>query len=407
MTGSLPLRGLLHHVRDGGGIRVEARADVLQIDDDRVEPLQHVGRRALGRAVQRVDRQAGLLVARRGTASSSCAADAVLGAEQRDELHAGRAGERVDRRLAAARAPGLVRQQPDALALERREALGLRARRCRRASARADGAAGRSAAAVGRGLNAPRDGRGPARDVRGRRAAPRPRWSRRARAAASRRPCRRDARGSTGRSRSSSTRDRATADVPVNPVWPYDPIGNSSPRFAENDESMSQPRPRTSAMPAGVAGDVISATVAGDRMRTRAERARRRAACGSSATDPPPSENSPACPATPPIRRAVGSWTTPRRNGASGWLHGHASGRQRWVGAMRALSDAGGRNIVSAIPSGSKTWLRRVPIDPLAAHALDDAAEQEEVDVAVEEARAGRRDRHLLDRAPDRFVRAA
>ena len=141
--------------------------------------------------------------------------------------------------------------------------------------------------------------------------------------------------------------------MPVKPVWPNDPIGNSSPRFDEYAESMSQPRPRTSRIPAGVDGDVIRATVAGDRIRAAPSR-------------PPPSSirqkrdrsaavlKRPACPATPPIRRAVGSCTMPRRNGASGPLHGHASGRHRSVGAMRGASDAGGRNIVSFIPSGSK-----------------------------------------------------
>ena len=116
---------------------------------------------------------------------------------------------------------------------------------------------------------------------------------------------------------------------------------------------MSQPRPRTSAMPAGVDGDVIRATLAADRTRTAPSR-------------PPPSSmrqkrdksaavlNSPACPATPPIRRAVGSWTTPRRNGAS-FPQGHASGAHRSVGAMRGANDAGGRNIVSFMPSGRKT----------------------------------------------------
>ena len=57
------------------------------------------------------------------------------------------------------------------------------------------------------------------------------------------------------------------SDVPVNPVWPNEPSGSSSPRFDENDESMSQPRPRTLRSPGGVAGVVIFATVSGDRMR--------------------------------------------------------------------------------------------------------------------------------------------
>ena len=99
-------------------------------------------------------------------------------------------------------------------------------------------------------------------------------------------------------------------------------------------------------------GDVIRATVAGDRIRAAPRR-------------PPPSSirqkrdrsaavlNSPACPATLPIRRAVGSWTMPRRNGESG-EQGHASGAQRSVGAIRARHDSGGRNDVSVMPSGSK-----------------------------------------------------
>ena len=33
-------------------------------------------------------------------------------------------------------------------------------------------------------------------------------------------------------------------DGPVNPVCPYDPIGNNSPRGAEKPESISQPNPR-------------------------------------------------------------------------------------------------------------------------------------------------------------------
>ena len=52
-------------------------------------------------------------------------------------------------------------------------------------------------------------------------------------------------------------------DVPVNPVCPNEPSGSSSPRLAEYDESRSQPSPRTFGSPAGVAGDVMRATVSG------------------------------------------------------------------------------------------------------------------------------------------------
>ena len=47
-----------------------------------------------------------------------------------------------------------------------------------------------------------------------------------------------------------------------------------------------------------------------------------------------------------------------------------------------------------------------VPIEPLSAHALDDVAEQKEIDVAVDEPLAGPRDRHFLDRAPHGFLLA-
>ena len=48
---------------------------------------------------------------------------------------------------------------------------------------------------------------------------------------------------------------------------------------------------------------------------------------------------------------------------------------------------------------------RRVPIDPLAAHALDDVAQEEEVDVAVDEPLAGPRQRDFFTCAPDRLLR--
>src|ERR1700726_3929834 len=69
--------------------------------------------------------------------------------------------------------------------------------------------------------------------------------------------------------------------------------------------------------------------------------------------------NKPACPATPPIRRAVGSCTTPRsivRLEASAPVAApHVSAADdvhHSVGANRGSSDAGGLNIVSDMPSG-------------------------------------------------------
>src|SRR5690348_17384573 len=133
-------------------------------------------------------------------------------------------------------------------------------------------------------------------------------------------------------------------DVPVNPVWPNDPIGKSSPRLDEKAESMSHPRPRRLTASGGCCGRVALITVSDFRNCLR---------CGlaliasmsawayfarSAAV-----EKRPACPATPPMRRAVGSCTTPR----SIWLFSSYS-----VGAMRFRHDDGGRNRVFFIPSG-------------------------------------------------------
>ena len=96
--------------------------------------------------------------------------------------------------------------------------------------------------------------------------------------------------------------------------------------------------------------------------------------------------NKPACPATPPIRRAVGSWTTPRSIWRSAPSHGHENGRHGSVGAIRALSEAAGRNCVSFIAERIENLLLREPVQRQPAHPPDDVAEEEEVDVAVDEA---------------------
>ena len=103
----------------------------------------------------------------------------------------------------------------------------------------------------------------------------------------------------------------------------------------------------------GGTGVVIFATVSGE--RTRSPRiaplfsSMRQKIARSAAV-----LNSPACPATPSMRRAVGSWTTPRSILRSGPSHGQPYGVQLSVGAIRGDSEAGGLNIVSFIPSGAK-----------------------------------------------------
>ena len=71
---------------------------------------------------------------------------------------------------------------------------------------------------------------------------------------------------------------------------------------------------------------------------------------------------------------------------------------------MRGRSVAGGRNIVSFMPSGLKIRVAVNSASGMLADRADDVAEQEEVDVAVDEALVRPRDRHFLDRQLDRLV---
>ena len=95
---------------------------VLQINDDGVDSLEHGVGEPLRLAVKRVDGEARLLVAGGGDLVVEDAADAVLGAEEGDELHARGIVQQIDRGLAVARAAGVIGQEADALALEASEA---------------------------------------------------------------------------------------------------------------------------------------------------------------------------------------------------------------------------------------------------------------------------------------------
>ena len=134
----------------------------------------------------------------------------------------------------------------------------------------------------------------------------------------------------------------------------------------------------------GVWGSVNLATVSGLKRRTPsssppssiiwAKRAR------SSAV-----ENRPAWPATPPMLRAVGSWTTPRRGGPvlSEALGGGDARHQRGGGLEHGFLHAQRQEDVLAGIIGKH----------LAAEAVDDFAQQDEIDIAIDEARrpGGRR----------------
>src|SRR4029077_20865153 len=130
-------------------------------------------------------------------------------------------------------------------------------------------------------------------------------------------------------------------DVPVHPVCPNDPTGNRSPRFDENGESISHPNPRSTGAAGGCSGEVIFSTVTADKIPPPPFSSACAKFARSSAV-----ENSPACPATPPIRRALGSCTTPRSM---------CSCSSNCVGAILDRHEEGGRYRVRVIFKGAKT----------------------------------------------------
>src|SRR5262249_37219951 len=136
-------------------------------------------------------------------------------------------------------------------------------------------------------------------------------------------------------------------DVPVKPVCPNEPSGNSSPRFDENGESISHPSPRKLVASGGCCGRADFATVNAFKTGWGEGLALISSSTACAYLERSVAvENKPACPATPPMRRAVGSCTTPR---SIRFCSSYS------VGAMRRLHCGGGRNRVSPIPSGWKT----------------------------------------------------
>ncbi len=123
--GDLLLRRLLHHVAHRELIGVEANADVLEIHDDGVEAgegsLDRPPRAAL--VEQGVNRQARLLILRRRHIVIEHAADAVLGTEERNQLHVGCSVEKIDRRFPVARSAGVIRDEADAFTAKLLEAV--------------------------------------------------------------------------------------------------------------------------------------------------------------------------------------------------------------------------------------------------------------------------------------------
>ena len=101
--------------------------------------------------------------------------------------------------------------------------------------------------------------------------------------------------------------------------------------------------------------------------------------------------NSPAWPATPPIRRAVGSWTTPRSIVACGPSQGQPNGVHGSVGAIARRTRR--RRLEHRLAHAERPEDPRLHelVERLLATPGDDLGEQEEVDVAVDEPPARRR----------------
>src|SRR5580692_8949371 len=131
------------------------------------------------------------------------------------------------------------------------------------------------------------------------------------------------------------------SEVPVNPVCPKDPTGKSSPRLLEKGESMSHPKPCRTCDVGGCCGVVILSIINGERIVVPSSKAWANFAKSSAV------ENRPACPATPPMRRAVGSCTIPRNI---------FSCSSYCVGAVFENQAAGGRKRVCAICKGVKIF---------------------------------------------------
>ena len=234
--------------------------------------------------------------------------------------------------------------------------------------------------------------------------APPPRAWPRARAAASRRPCRRGAPGSRGTRRRSPVRGsihRSTSRS--NPVWPKDPAAATRRGSTSRRSRCPTPaRGRCASRPASTAWSCAPRSAARGRARPRAPRrpSSMRAKRDRSAAV----VNRPAWPATPPMRRAVGSCTMPRSIAWSGPSHGHPSACTAPWGRSAPQGRGGQEHRVAHAerlehPAPARNWSKR-----LSGHPRDDVAEQEEVDVAVDEPLVGRRQRDFLQRASDRRV---
>ena len=114
----------LHAVRHRRDVGVEAHAGVLNVENEHVDSLQHrdPSAGASRRRGCRFGKPVALSVAF-ATFASDSARNSVLGTENRDELHAIRVRQHINRAPPMRIDACLIRDQPDALAPQRRKVL--------------------------------------------------------------------------------------------------------------------------------------------------------------------------------------------------------------------------------------------------------------------------------------------
>ena len=118
-----PCGRLLHDIRHRRHVGIEARPDVLEIDDQGVHTLEHGRGRPPRVTVERVNRQLRLLVDFGGDLRVEYAPDSMLRTEQSDERQVFDRVQEVDGCRPVPRTARVIRHKSHAFALERREAL--------------------------------------------------------------------------------------------------------------------------------------------------------------------------------------------------------------------------------------------------------------------------------------------
>lgn len=121
--GDFAAGGFFHGIGHSGFIGVEADAGVLDIEDEGVNAAEHIVSEAAGVAVEAVNGQAGGGVGGVGDFFVELAADAVFGAEQRNESDARGASEKVNGAATVAGNAGVIGDEADAAATKGSEVL--------------------------------------------------------------------------------------------------------------------------------------------------------------------------------------------------------------------------------------------------------------------------------------------